>query len=78
MGQVSASSTVLIDAEPEPLLRQPRITRPGGPKFLSLHYSHYRVLEGRAGRRAGVLLRTLRVLISAESDGFFMLPSSRD
>jgi hypothetical protein len=75
MGQVSASSTVLIDAEPEPLLRQPRVTRPGGPKFLS---PHYRVLEGRAGRRAGVLLRTLRVLISAESDGFFILPSSRD
>jgi hypothetical protein len=28
MGQVSASSTVLIDAEPEPVLAAARITRP--------------------------------------------------
>jgi hypothetical protein len=51
MGQVSASSTVLIDAEPEPVLAAAADYQAVRPKILSPHYRHYRVLEGRAGCR---------------------------
>jgi carbon monoxide dehydrogenase subunit G len=49
MGQVSASSTVLIDATPEAVLAAVSDYRTVRPKILSSHYSNYSVLEGGHG-----------------------------
>lgn len=49
MGQVSASSTVLIDAEPETVLAAVADYQNVRPKILSEHYSGYQVLEGGQG-----------------------------
>lgn len=49
MGQVSASSTVLIDAPPEKVLSAVADYAVVRPKILSPHYSDYRVLEGGQG-----------------------------
>ena len=49
MGQVSASSTVLIDAEPEAVLAAVADYQTVRPKVLSPHYSAYQVLEGGQG-----------------------------
>ena len=49
MGQVSASSTVLIDAEPATVLGAVADYQAMRPKILSSHYSGYQVLEGGQG-----------------------------
>lgn len=49
MGQVSASSTVLIEAEPQTVLQAVADYADVRPKILSSHYSDYRVLEGGQG-----------------------------
>ncbi len=49
MAQVSASSTVLIDAPPEPVLAAIADYATVRPKILSSHYRDYRVLEGGQG-----------------------------
>ncbi|MCP9275960.1 SRPBCC family protein [Mycolicibacterium arenosum] len=49
MGQVSASSTVLINAEPDAVLTAVADYRTVRPKILSSHYSGYQVLEGGEG-----------------------------
>jgi len=49
MGQVSASSTVLIDAPPEIVLAAVADYATVRPKILSPHYSGYQVLEGGQG-----------------------------
>ena len=49
MGQVSASSTVLIDAAPEAVLAAVSDYQTVRPKILSSHYSNYSVLEGGQG-----------------------------
>jgi hypothetical protein len=49
MGQVSASSTVLIDAEPEKVLSAVADYESVRPKILSPHYSGYQVIEGGQG-----------------------------
>jgi hypothetical protein len=49
MGQVSAASTVLIDAAPETVLTAVADYQTVRPKILSAHYSDYRVLEGGQG-----------------------------
>lgn len=49
MGQVSASSTVLINAEPDAVLTAVADYRTVRPKILSSHYSGYQVLEGGQG-----------------------------
>ncbi len=49
MGQVSASSTVLIDAEPATVLAAVSDYEAMRPKILSSHYSGYQVLEGGQG-----------------------------
>jgi hypothetical protein len=49
MGQVSAASTVLIDAEPEAVLTAVANYETVRPRILSPHYSDYRVLEGGQG-----------------------------
>lgn len=49
MGQVSASSTVLIDAEPATVLAAVADYEAMRPKILSAHYSGYRVLQGGQG-----------------------------
>jgi Polyketide cyclase / dehydrase and lipid transport len=49
MGQVSASSTVLIEAEPETVLAAVADYQTVRPKILSPHYGDYRVLEGGQG-----------------------------
>src|SRR3954451_4396112 len=49
MGQVSASSTVLINATPEAVLAAVADYRTVRPKILSSHYSGYQVLEGGQG-----------------------------
>jgi hypothetical protein len=49
MGQVSASSTVLIDAAPEVVLTAVADYQTVRPKILSSHYSEYQVLEGGQG-----------------------------
>lgn len=54
MGQVSASSTVLIDAAPEAVLAAVSDYRTVRPKILSSHYSNYSVLEG--GHGAGTVV----------------------
>lgn len=50
MGQVSASSTVLIYAEPAAALDAIADYRGMRPKILSPHYSEYAVLQGGQGR----------------------------
>ncbi|MBO0681083.1 SRPBCC family protein [Mycolicibacterium sp. S2-37] len=54
MGQVSASSTVLIDAEPAAVLAAVADYQTVRPKILSEHYRDYRVLEG--GQGAGTVV----------------------
>lgn len=49
MGQVSASSTVLINAEPAAVLAAVADYQTVRPKVLSEHYRDYRVLEGGQG-----------------------------
>ena len=49
MGQVSAASTVLIDAEPAAVLAAVADYQTVRPKILSGHYSGYQVLEGGQG-----------------------------
>lgn len=50
MGQVSASSSVLIDAEPAKVLAAIADYATVRPKILSPHYSEYRVLQGGQGQ----------------------------
>lgn len=50
MGNVSASSTVLIDAEPAAVLDAVADYQGMRPKILSPQYSEYRVLKGGHGR----------------------------
>ncbi len=54
MGQVSASSTVLIDAAPDTVLAAVADYVNVRPKILSSHYSAYEVLEG--GQGAGTVV----------------------
>jgi hypothetical protein len=54
MGQVSASSTVLINAEPAAVLDAVADYQNVRPKILSSHYSGYQVLEG--GQGAGTVV----------------------
>ncbi len=49
MGQVSASSTVLMNAAPEAVLAAVADYQTVRPKILSSHYSGYQVLEGGHG-----------------------------
>ena len=49
MGQVSASSTVLINATPDAVLAAVADYQTMRPKILSSHYSGYQVLEGGQG-----------------------------
>src|SRR6478752_3747223 len=49
MGQVSASSTVLINAEPDTVLAAVADYQTVRPKILSSHYRDYQVLEGGQG-----------------------------
>ncbi|MCV7153010.1 SRPBCC family protein [Mycolicibacterium pyrenivorans] len=49
MGQVSASSTVLIDAAPATVLGAVADYEAMRPKILSAHYSGYQVLQGGQG-----------------------------
>ncbi|OPX13062.1 SRPBCC family protein [Mycobacterium sp. AT1] len=49
MGQVSASSTVLINAEPDVVLAAVADYQTVRPKILSSHYRDYQVLEGGQG-----------------------------
>ncbi|WP_319449913.1 MULTISPECIES: SRPBCC family protein [unclassified Mycobacterium] len=49
MGQVSASSTVLINAEPDAVLAAVADYQTVRPKILSSQYSGYQVLEGGQG-----------------------------
>jgi len=50
MAQVSASSTILINAEPAKVLAAVADYATVRPKILSPHYSEYRVLQGGQGR----------------------------
>ena len=50
MGQVSAASTVLINAEPATVLSAVADYRDVRPKILSSHYHDYQVLEGGHGQ----------------------------
>jgi carbon monoxide dehydrogenase subunit G len=54
MGQVSASSTVLINADPDAVLAAVEDYQTVRPKILSSHYSGYQVLEG--GHGAGTVV----------------------
>ena len=54
MGQVSAASTVLIDADPATVLAAVADYEAMRPKILSAHYSGYQVLEG--GQGAGTVV----------------------
>lgn len=54
MGQVSAASTVLINAEPDAVLTAVADYETVRPKILSSHYSGYQVLEG--GHGAGTVV----------------------
>lgn len=49
MGQVSASSTVLINAAPDAVLAAVADYQTVRPKILSSHYSGYQVLQGGQG-----------------------------
>ena len=50
MGQVSASSSVLINAEPAAVLAAVADYQNVRPKILSSHFSDYRVLQGGHGQ----------------------------
>lgn len=50
MGQVSASSSILIDAAPAAVLEAIADYQTIRPKILSPHYSQYRVVQGGQGR----------------------------
>src|SRR5581483_5460898 len=50
MGQVSAASSVLIDAAPETVLAAVADYQNVRPKILSSHYSDYQVLHGGQGQ----------------------------
>lgn len=50
MGDVSAASTILIDAEPAAVLEAVADYRTVRPKILSAHYSEYQLLEGGQGQ----------------------------
>ena len=50
MGQVSAASTILIDAEPAKVLDAVADYRDVRPKILSSQYSEYQVIQGGQGR----------------------------
>ena len=50
MGQVSASSSVLINAAPEAVLAAVADYQTVRPKILSQHYRDYQVLEGGQGQ----------------------------
>jgi Polyketide cyclase / dehydrase and lipid transport len=50
MAQVSASSSILIDAEPTAVLDAVADYQTVRPKILSPHYSNYQVLSGGRGR----------------------------
>ena len=50
MGQVSASSTILIDAERAAVLEAVADYRVVRPRILSPQYSEYQVLEGGQGQ----------------------------
>jgi carbon monoxide dehydrogenase subunit G len=54
MGQVTAASTVLINATPEAVLAAVADYENVRPKILSEHYSEYQVLEG--GQGAGTVV----------------------
>jgi carbon monoxide dehydrogenase subunit G len=54
MGQVSASSTVLINAEPDAVLAAVADYQTVRPKILSSHYRDHQVLEG--GQGAGTVV----------------------
>ena len=49
MGQVSASSSIEIDAEPQAVLAAVADYQTVRPKILSAHYRDYQVLEGGQG-----------------------------
>lgn len=49
MGQVSAASSILINAEPAKVLAAIADYKTVRPKILSPHYSDYRVLQGGQG-----------------------------
>lgn len=50
MGQVSATSTILINAEPAPVLDAVADYQNIRPKILSANYSEYQLLEGGQGQ----------------------------
>lgn len=50
MGQISSSSTILINAEPAKVLDAIADYEHVRPKILSPHYSEYRVIQGGHGR----------------------------
>ena len=50
MGQVSAASTILIDADPETVLSAVADYQSVRPKILSPQYSEYQVLQGGHGQ----------------------------
>jgi hypothetical protein len=50
MGQVSAASSVLIDAAPEAVLAAVADYETVRPKILSSHYSDYQVVQGGHGK----------------------------
>ena len=50
MGQVSASSSILVDAPPEKVLAAVADYQSVRPKILSSHYRDYQVLEGGQGQ----------------------------
>lgn len=50
MGRVSASSTILIDAEPAAVLAAVADYRRVRPEILSPHYSEYQVVQGGQGQ----------------------------
>ena len=50
MGQVSAASTILINADPEAALAAVADYQTVRPKILSSHYSEYQVLQGGQGQ----------------------------
>jgi carbon monoxide dehydrogenase subunit G len=55
MGQVSAASTILIDATPDAVLSAVADYEGVRPKILSHHYSDYQVLQG--GQGAGTVVK---------------------
>jgi hypothetical protein len=50
MGQVSASSSILVNAEPAKVLAAVADYTTMRPKILSSHYSEYRVIKGGTGK----------------------------